>query len=353
MNNSIDNSAEHSLHYEIYYHELEIFYTKTTIFTTVELALYSGVVVEYEKIIKHPVLMASILLFLFTYSIIMVLITIRGFYVNNAVIETIHTFEDEHGFKFLDEFQSHVNEDSPLKKMNFPSFAVSIINALYLVVWLGLLSSFLGDTLLTSISIPQFSINASIATSMKCVLTALVSILLALTMKTADLLDEHGLVMFKHADVLFGFSWGLVGAILVASDNIVANAILAMMIGYVVRRRLDYINHIIAFFIIVLAFIMYGSIDRNVLVYFSVSFLILGAIKDMKYSNSSNKLSLWIRKIYLYIPIIYTIPTLVFGIYTHNWIAFFALFPFDFTYNIIRLRVRNKHWYRDNANYGL
>ena len=33
------------------------------------------------------------------------------------------------------------------------------------------------------------------------------AILFGITMKIADLLDEHGLKSFKGADILFGFLW--------------------------------------------------------------------------------------------------------------------------------------------------
>ncbi len=71
----------------------------------------------------------------------------------------------------------------------------------------------------------------------------LYALLFAITMKVADLFDEHGLKWFKGSTILFGFLWGGFGALLVLSNNTIANIMLAMSLAFLVRNRLDYLNH--------------------------------------------------------------------------------------------------------------
>lgn len=81
------------------------------------------------------------------------------------------------------------------------------------------------------------------------------SIAFGVTMKIADLLDEHGLKLFKGASLMFGFLWGIIGALLIFDNNILANFILAMLIHWILRYRIDYLNHGIAVSIILFGFV--------------------------------------------------------------------------------------------------
>jgi len=69
--------------------------------------------------------------------------------------------------------------------------------------------------------------------------------------KFADLLDEHGLVWFKGADILFGFIWGILFCFQLF-DNIFASFYLALLFHWIVRGKIDYPNHRIATIIILI-----------------------------------------------------------------------------------------------------
>lgn len=69
------------------------------------------------------------------------------------------------------------------------------------------------------------------------------SVLFGATLKIADLLNEHGLRLFKGNNLLFGFICGIFGAAIIISNNLLANFFLALLIHWVLRYRIDHLNH--------------------------------------------------------------------------------------------------------------
>ena len=106
------------------------------------------------------------------------------------------------------------------------------------------------------------------------------SALFGITMKIADLLDEHGLRLFKGASLLFGLSWGFFGLLLIMSDAFIASLILATVIGFLVRMKLDYQNHAMAAAIIIIGFLLFQPLIPLVFFPFFLIFISLGTLWD-------------------------------------------------------------------------
>lgn len=140
--NKDDIVKEHQLHYDIYYKELGLFYQKNTFFSTIQLALLSGLVLKFNELQQFPAVMILGLAFLVLFTIVQLLVSIRGNHVNNAVIGVIRSFENKNSFTFLDDFATELNKGHKIQQMNFPSFAIIVTNIMYLLVWLGLLLYF-------------------------------------------------------------------------------------------------------------------------------------------------------------------------------------------------------------------
>lgn len=109
------------------------------------------------------------------------------------------------------------------------------------------------------------------------------AILFGSTMKIADLLDEHDLKLFKGSALLFGALWGIFGSLLILGNNLLANFFLAILIHWILRYRIDYLNHGIAASIMLVAF-LYNlpnfAVDWLLFSIIFITYVIHGLIND-------------------------------------------------------------------------
>ena len=158
--------------------------------------------------------------------------------------------------------------------------------------------------------------------------------LFGVTMKIADLFDEHGMKEWFWGDrIAFGFLWGLFGALLVWSRPDVANVTLAMVLAFVVRMRIDYRNHAIATATIVIAFLYHGTFDPVLFFLFFAVFVVFGGLRD--YLGDVRKKKDWIYKInepaWYYVA-----PTFAYGAVSGNWVIFFTFTTYIVFYNAVK-----------------
>ena len=157
--------------------------------------------------------------------------------------------------------------------------------------------------------------------------------LFGITMKMADLLDEHGLKWFKGSATTFGILWGLFGALLIASNVQIANVLLAMILAFIFRMRIDYKNHAIATVIIIVAFLLYSSFEPLIFFVFLANFMIFGSLKDIM--GDYFKRNDWLQK-FTESGWYYVIPTLIFAYFTSAWIIFYVFTTYIVFYNIVK-----------------
>jgi hypothetical protein len=167
----------------------------------------------------------------------------------------------------------------------------------------------------------------------------LISALWGVTEKMADLLNEHGLKWFRGANILFGILWGSFLSLLVINQNvIISNLTFAMLLAYILRYRIDYLNHGIAAVIVIFTFLINGAIiSLGVLILFFLVFSIGGLTHDALTEKPQIKkffgrpLNLFFEyRIYIYlIPLIYSI-------YTGIWMVFLIASAHMLSYEIIR-----------------
>ena len=163
-----------------------------------------------------------------------------------------------------------------------------------------------------------------------------------ITMKIADLLNEHGLKWFKGSEIFFGFLWGIFGAMLIIGNNVVANVVLAMNIAFIIRNRLDYINHQIAASIIIIIFLFTSIFSPILFLIFYFIFLIFGSIKDYVDDILKKKGGIFVllNEAMLYYPI----PTFIYCIFYGNWIVFWTFFVYTISYDLTKF-VGKKYGY--------
>lgn len=325
---------EYKLLIDIYYKEVNLFYSKTTIFITIQLAMFSAVIAGYNILVGAADLFCIGIMLMMLLSVIQILISMRGYTVNEALIHTLAEFEEKHDFTLLRDFTNNTKRVKKISRMNFPSYMMVFINILFFLSWSVILIivifPFIKDLLLSIDYNEQLDI-------IRIIVLCIFSMMYAVTMKISDLLDEHGLYLFKGAPYFFSFLCAIFGCLLIVFDNIIANIIFAMVMGFVIRKRIDYNNHILAFIIITSCFLSHSDLIINIYFPFLVIIILLGFLKDTKYKNYNSKIIKHINKIYLYVPIVYALPSLVYSIIYSNWSVFCVFFIYDLSYNITRL----------------
>lgn len=171
----------------------------------------------------------------------------------------------------------------------------------------------------------------------------LCALLFGITMKIADLLNEHGLKWFRGSAIIFGLLWGIFGALLVLSDNAIANIVLAMNLAFIIRGRLDYLNHQAAASAIVITFLFGATFNPLLFLAFYTIFLIFGSLRD--YIGDKLKVKTGVLAIYDQIMWYYPIPTLIYCLLCGNWIIFGAFLTFTVGYDTTKFIYKKKGYY--------
>ena len=120
---------------DIYYKELTLLYSKITIFTTIQLGVFIGVVANYTKLLSNLWLFGIGVSLMLTLSVCQILISKRGNTVNEALINTIAEFEGKYGYTLLKDFSLQVNKINKISKMNFPSYIFIYFSCAFIIVW--------------------------------------------------------------------------------------------------------------------------------------------------------------------------------------------------------------------------
>src|SRR3989344_457227 len=176
------------------------------------------------------------------------------------------------------------------------------------------------------------------------VLVLVYSGIFGITMKIADLLNEHGLKFFKGDSIIFGFLWGIFGSLLVTSDSSIANLILATVVGFIPRMKIDYINHVIAASIIIIVFLLYQTFVPMIFFPFFLIFVTIGTVRDFirKLSGGKSEISFFkniFKKFYYvfyydifsYVPLVF-----IYSFMTSNWMLFYFGLTNSLFYNIAK-----------------
>lgn len=161
------------------------------------------------------------------------------------------------------------------------------------------------------------------------------ALLYGITMKIADLMDEHGLRWFRGDTIIFGSLWGIFGALLVLSDNTLANIMLAMNLAFVIRNRLDYVNHQLAASIVIISFLFSSTFSPALFLIFYAIFLVFGSSKDYvgDVLKKKNGVLVFLNDAMLYYPI----PTLVYCLLYGDWMVFWAFLAYAIAYDTVKL----------------
>ncbi|PIN76224.1 hypothetical protein COV18_00290 [Candidatus Woesearchaeota archaeon CG10_big_fil_rev_8_21_14_0_10_37_12] len=160
----------------------------------------------------------------------------------------------------------------------------------------------------------------------------LYSILFGVTMKLADCFNEHGFKWFKGDAILFGVLFGLFGGLLIYSNQFLTNLYLALLLVNVLRFRIDYFNHGIAGTIMFLSFLLVmNNFVWTHFLYFFLTFAIFGLMLNVILPKIKSEG--FIKKIFE-LRFFYFLFTLLFSIYTQEWLVFISMTLFQTSYDL-------------------
>jgi hypothetical protein len=143
----------------------------------------------------------------------------------------------------------------------------------------------------------------------------ILSLLFGVNQKLADSVNEHGTVLFRGANIVFGIIFGTIGAILISINTVFMEFYLGLVLYWLVAGKLDFFNHqLSSALMIIIALTSFNKFNVNVLnlLFVIFAFIILKLGKDWLRHNCSPINSLIDKKIH------HLIVAIVFGIWFSN-----------------------------------
>lgn len=161
----------------------------------------------------------------------------------------------------------------------------------------------------------------------------LISLFFGVSQKLADALNEHGTVLFKYANLLFGLLFGLFGLLLITYNKVFLEFYLGLVLYWLIAGKLDFFNHQLTASIMLLsAFVVFNYYDPNIVnvyivIVFSFLFSLGKKIVSRRWSNCelffikkyhhlvfALCIGIWFSNIYITASIIVTMLGIIFTI---------------------------------------
>lgn len=171
---------------------------------------------------------------------------------------------------------------------------------------------------------------------MEIINVIILSSLLAIFMKISYSISENGLKLFSGSGLLFGFLWGFAGSNLILYDNTLANVWMAVLVGWVLRSKMNHFQNALAGTMMLLTFFLHNNnflFQKETFLTFFYGVLLIGLPHE--YLSKKNLLSKE-KSEYFQIILFYTILPLGYSIMTKNWLVFFSMFSFVLFYEFFR-----------------
>lgn len=185
---------------------------------------------------------------------------------------------------------------------------------------------------------------------MEVIVTIGLSCVLGITMKTADLCDEHGCHFFRGDRIIFGLLWGLAAIALIRVDNALSVIWIAIVLSFIARTKIDYTNHGIATLAILLDLIYRMSSQPNLLspstvTIVALGYYVIGHVHDVISTGMSISSGVSQEKSFflflrnhelLHTLLAYSLIPLVISIWFSNWLVLESTVSFGVSYELCR-----------------
>lgn len=164
----------------------------------------------------------------------------------------------------------------------------------------------------------------------------ILSVMFAVFMKISYSISEGNLKVFKGGGVLFGFLWGMAGSYLILYDNTLANVWMAVLVGWVLRSKMNHFPNAMAGTMMLLTFFLNNNnfiFQRSPFLTFFYGVLLIG----LPHEYLSRRGVVCRAKSELFQSIFfYTLLPLGYSLITKNWLVFASMFSFMLVYELTR-----------------
>ena len=162
---------------------------------------------------------------------------------------------------------------------------------------------------------------------MDILLIIIITIFCNVFQKIADALDEHGLKLFRHADVLFGVIWGILWALLTNVNSNVATYSVALIFYWLIKGKIDYVNHAISIIIVFSSLFILKTYPSGLFIFILLGYLVLDKISHSVKFLSKNNLKVFLK----------LLSPLVFSLYVQDFLPILIAFLSVLTVHITKL----------------
>lgn len=189
-------------------------------------------------------------------------------------------------------------------------------------------------------------------TFIKVLLFMFVSLLFGITMKGADLCNEHKCKFFPFDKYILGVAWGVSGVVIIFFHSMLGNIYAALILVFIFRAKIDHINHVIGAVLVLIGYIfrLWNNsqiYDFVLLIHFFLIFIITGFLHDYlkgRISRCLTKCELvktkdraeWCSEVF-HTLISYVLIPLFFSLYLHNSSFYLSFILFAFGYELTRI----------------
>jgi hypothetical protein len=145
----------------------------------------------------------------------------------------------------------------------------------------------------------------------------LFSLIFGISQKLADAVNEHGTVLFKGANLIFGMVFAIFGSLLISIDNCFAEFYLGLVLYWLLAGKLDFFNHQLSGSIMLVVALHYFRIfDVHItnIIFVVFIFFLFKIMKKLLYTFNP-KVNYTIDK-----KIHHFIIAIILGIWFSNWL---------------------------------
>lgn len=159
---------------------------------------------------------------------------------------------------------------------------------------------------------------------MDFIIIILISFAFGITQKMADAANEHKVNLFKNYNIAWGVLFGISGAFIAVYDVFLTLYFIVLIIYWLIKNKLDYLNHQISASIILLGIIFYREDELRDMLEEALFLLLIFFIFDFVTRRFRGK-NIVLFDFFDKYKFRFLIISLLVSIYGNDWLVFLSI----------------------------